>query len=336
MPRKSVSEERSEGLLFVNYSQGLQGSEEIRKLVRSRATKHSHQDGLRKPKSSKQKQITPTSQSAQGSQSSSVADTSIPDDSTGKESVLFNETELSALSALAEKCRPRLLLLDGGRSDPFNVFPVSAEPWHLWVFEWYRTVHLPPGIAIVQKSQKEGEEYIAWHLRESIAEPAAFYMQLLNACTALVATDHLPAQLILALRSHVVGALNSAISDPRRQLSIGTLLTVGSIALHERLFGDAAVAVFVHGDAFRRMLALRGGIESLNMPRIGVKLLQFTDKVLSESNLDKTAAELLSTWAPQERRKRYYVPAHDGVNEVRMSFYHSVSEEKTPPESFPT
>ncbi|KAI7158978.1 hypothetical protein KC349_g4444 [Hortaea werneckii] len=161
-------------------------------------------------------------------------------------------------------------------------------------------------------------------------------MQLLNACTALVATDHLPAQLILTLRSHVVGTLNSAISDPRRQLSIGTLLTVGSIALHERLFGDAAVAVYVHGDAFRRMLALRGGIESLNMPRIGVKLLQFTDKVLSESNLDKTAAELLSTWAPEERRKRYYVSAHDGVNEVRMSFYQSVSEEKTPPESLPT
>ncbi|KAI7192106.1 hypothetical protein KC363_g3463 [Hortaea werneckii] len=160
-------------------------------------------------------------------------------------------------------------------------------------------------------------------------------MQLLNACTALVATGHLPAQLILALRSHVVGALNSAISDPQRQLSIGTLLTVGSIALHERLFGDPAVAVYVHGDAFRRLLALRGEIGSLNMPRIGVKLLQFTDKVLSESNSDKTSAELLSAWAPEERRKRYYVPTHDAVSEVRMSFYQSVSEEKTPPESLP-
>ncbi|RMY96727.1 hypothetical protein D0864_05082 [Hortaea werneckii] len=117
--------------------------------------------------------------------------------------------------------------------------------------------------------------------------------------------DHLPAQLILTLRSQVVAALNSAISDPRRQLSFGIMVTVASIAQHERLFGDSAVAVHVHGDAFRRMLAMRGGIRSLEVPRIGIRLFQFTDKLLSESNLDKTAADVLSAWAPEERRKRY-------------------------------
>lgn len=176
-------------MLFVNYSQGLQSSKETRKLVRSRASKHSHQDGLRKPKASKHKQITPTSQSVQESRRSCVTDTSIPDDSTVNGSVLFEETDLRTLNDLAERRWPRLLLLDGGSSDPFNVLPVSAEPWHSWVFEWHRTTHLPPGIAILQNSPKEGEEFIAWLLRECIAEPAAFYMQLLNACTALVAMD---------------------------------------------------------------------------------------------------------------------------------------------------
>ncbi|RMZ06428.1 hypothetical protein D0860_05546 [Hortaea werneckii] len=126
--------------------------------------------------------------------------------------------------------------------------------------------------------------------------------------------DRLPAQIILTLRSQVVAALNSAISDPRRQLSFGTMVTVASIAQHERLFGDPAVAVHVHGDAFKRMLAMRGGIESLETPRINIKLFQFTDKVLSESNLDKTAADLLSAWRPEERRKRYYVPTQGGMS----------------------
>ncbi|CAK3980305.1 Hypothetical predicted protein [Lecanosticta acicola] len=166
-------------------------------------------------------------------------------------------------------------------------------------------MHLPPGLAVVQRSEEEGRAYMDWHMRQAMSEPCFFSMQLLNAATPLVTQGKLAQEVVLRLRGQVVTHLNAAIRDPDRMLTIPVLLTVASIALHERLFGEARNALEIHGPAFSRMLALKGGIESLEVPRIGFALIKFTTDVLSSTNSGMSTGDLLKRWAPSGLRKQH-------------------------------
>ncbi|KAK5729762.1 hypothetical protein LTS12_027299 [Elasticomyces elasticus] len=193
-------------------------------------------------------------------------------------------------------------------SDPFNAWPVPPQPWYPWVLDYYRNVHFPPGIAIVQLSPAEGRSYIDYYMREAFSEPCLFYMALVNACAPLLAEGRVTKGMAFRVRADLVKSLNHAMGDLNHALSANVLQTIGNIALHERLYGNATLALEVHGRAYFRLLAMRGGKESLRLPRIGQKMLQWTESIVSaKSGLQPS--ELLSALAPDSVRLQH--PGYD-------------------------
>ena len=306
-------------LTFVNIT----GSSHTRRMVRSIATSYSHRDLARKAKRSRgESEREPPSNSLQIRRGSSASEQSvspvIPATHLGEPVVLFQQADRDYLAAVTSVRRskseePNLLRLDVGDEDPFDAFPVPTEPWFRWVLDYYRRIFLPSGIATLQQSQKEGSSFISWNLQEAITEPAYFYMQLVNACPALLVQGRIDHAQVIWLRGRTVAALNEAIGDPVRSLSTAILLTVASIAVHERLYGDKAAAVQIHGQAFARMLAMKGGTRSLQIPRILLRILQSADLIVSGEEYSHTfVKDLLYVWAPDEIRSRhpgYSLPA---------------------------
>lgn len=297
-------------LIFVNFSNPKVEEAGVRKLVRSRATAHSHRDPDRKPKAKGKKRVPARPRSllvATASSSSSSEDEFAllhvgRQGETGGLDPELVSPELIQSGLL--RSRPRLYPVSSP-TDPFGAYPVPSQPWFQWVMDFYQHVQLPPGLAVVQQSNDEGRQYITWHLREAMSDPAMFYMQLLNASAPLVVQGRLPRDIIIWLRCMLVSALNEAIHDPVRAVSTPVLLTVASIALHERLYGDVNLAVEVHGRAYFQMLSMRGGIEALGVPRIGIKLLGWSGHVIAASNANESFDSLMNAWAPDELRSRH-------------------------------
>ncbi|KAK1047319.1 hypothetical protein LTR74_017770 [Friedmanniomyces endolithicus] len=198
-------------------------------------------------------------------------------------------------------------------SDPFDAWPVPPQPRYPWVLDYYRHVHLPPGIATVQLSPAEGRSYIDYYMREAFSEPCLFYKALVNACAPLLAEGRVTKGMALQLRAALVQSLNYAMGDLNHALSANVLQTIGNMALHERLYGNATLAVEVHGRAYFRLLATRGGKESLRLPRIGQKMLQWTESVFS-ANCGLRPSELLSALAPDNVRLQH--PGYDDEGDI--------------------
>lgn len=315
----STHKENGSGLVFVNLSDPTAESAN-RRLVRSNATTHSHRDPTRKSKKRAAPSTNPRRLRSQKSLSSSrsfsisasrVASPNPTTSLTGHHDALSTGTEhllLRSPNHPSSSLIPRASVV-GGSYQPFGVYPVPEQPWFSWVLDYYRHVHLPPGIAVVEKSAAEGLHYIDWHLQQSISEPSLFYMQLLNACTPLVVEGRITRQTVVWIRCMLIKALNEAIADSKRALTTATTLAVGSIALHERLYGDEIVAVEVHGRALERMIALRGGQDALEMPRIGQELLQWTTDITAPDSPPTFEDHLMKAWAPDDMREQH--PGYD-------------------------
>lgn len=297
--------------MFVNLSDP--AADDInRRLVRSCATAHSHRDPTRKPKN--RNSSTRTSSKRHRVQTSlSYRDDSISKESTASPHALTWSRRSSASTTTTLHSNPGRRTspivprapITGCSYEPFCAYPVPEQPWFAWVLDYYRNIQLPPGIAVVQQTVDEGLRYIDWHLRESITEPSLFYMQLLNACTPLVVEGHISQQTVFWIRCMLIRTLNEAIADSSRALSTATILTVGSIALHERLYGDMTIAVDVHGKALQRMITLRGGSEALGIPRIGHELLNWGAQFTVPDSPPTSEDHLMNIWAPDEIRGQH-------------------------------
>lgn len=298
------------GLVFVNVSDPT-ADDANRRLVRSCATAHSHRDPTRKPKDRNSTSRAPSQRlrvrASVSHRGDSSREATVSPGSFGLPRRSEASTKTTGHTSLDQKTG--LLLsrasMRGGTYEPFGSYPVSEQPWFAWVLDYYRNIQLPPGIAVVQESLDEGRRYIDWHLRESITEPSFFYMQLLNACTPLVVEGRVTQQTVVWIRCMLIQTLNEAIADSTRALSTATILTVGSIALHERLYGDISVAVDVHGKALQRMIDLRGGSDSLGIPRIGRALLQWCGEFTVPDSPPTSQDHLMNIWAPDEIRDQH-------------------------------
>lgn len=299
-----------EELTFVNISSPFDIDGAQRQLVRSRATAASHRDPSRKLKTSAQDQHRRRKINTlrNGHKRDRTPDVVSPEVAVAAP-FLFDadDRRLLARRVSGDDCNAplRILYLVGGHTDPFEAFPVPALQWFSWVLDYYTNVHLPPGMALIQRSQAEGQAYISWHMREAMSEPSFFYMQLLNACTPLAVQGRVAPELAMWVRGQLIASLNEAMGDSTRALSTANILTVASIALHERLYGDHGVAIEVHGRALSRLLAMRSGLGRLELPRICYRLLLWVEEMLAATDESMESSDLLAAWAPKSVRQRH-------------------------------
>ncbi|KAK3622788.1 hypothetical protein LTR56_021989 [Elasticomyces elasticus] len=289
--------------VFVTFDDPCRLNRQQKQLVNSRAAKMGH---LRRHPVQMQETKEPTrkSRDSRTKAPKTLQPVSQSTESNGSTNGVYRLAEtvgpMESLPRLSSRARI-------GRSsrDPFDTSPVQSESWHDWVMDYYMHDHLPLGIALLEQSRKEGQDFINHHMRQSMTEPCMYYMLLLNACTVLVAEGRMPLSVAASLRSRVVTTVREAISDTRRAMTTAVILTVASIAIHEHLYGDTYIASNVHARACERMIAMQGGLLALKLPRIEVEILRWSGAMVGANYAGQLAPNPISMWASAETRMRH-------------------------------
>ncbi|KAK3670446.1 hypothetical protein LTR78_009687 [Recurvomyces mirabilis] len=203
------------------------------------------------------------------------------------------------LERLVELFRlPDIHIIGATGKDPFDTYPVPYEPWYGPLLDrWYHRLALGP--ALLKCTTQEIHDYINWVRRFEFSEPAVYYTSILLATGTPIATGTMELSKALPVRGMAVQAMNDALNDPDRATTNAMISAVGKIALHEHLYGDRVAANAVHRPAQQRMIALRGGIAALDLPRITIQFMVWSDTFM----------------AAESRTPRYFtdLPAKMGV-----------------------
>ena len=156
----------------------------------------------------------------------------------------------------ANSAIPDLSYMDAGMRDPFCTLPVQYLDWYGKLINFWHHVVCQRATPVLKASQSELDAYTIWSRRQELAEPALFYTALFLASGIPVAEGLFPLKTALWLRQKAVQAIQEAIDDPQRALSVPVILAVGRIALHEHIYGNRAHAHNVHRPAQLRYVLL--------------------------------------------------------------------------------
>lgn len=135
---------------------------------------------------------------------------------------------------------------------------------------------------MLDTTSDERAEALTWVQRLTLTEPTYFYMNLLSVGNALSRIGQFDPAPLLWLRLQVVRSINEALSDPQRAAHVGVILTVGRIASHEILLGDAATGIAMHRPAQVKMIEMAGGLENLGLPSLVYKHVAWADRLMTE------------------------------------------------------
>lgn len=218
-----------------------------------------------------------------------------------------------------------------GRVDPFNSYPVPAEPWYDWVLHHSMSeasiclvsstddlkvanVFGPRGWPALGFTPSQAKSYERSINQYVLAEPALFYVTLLFASGDLISLGMLRPEVALWLRTKAVQAINEALNDPKRAVSEAMILAVSRIAIHESIYGDRIAANTIHRPAQYKMIMMRGGMQALNFPNLTKRLMRWADTIMAmqcetprylteEPDQDWSVAETVDAfegWVPLE------------------------------------
>lgn len=137
------------------------------------------------------------------------------------------------------------------------------------------------GWSSLRATPAEQDETLLWVRRLTLSEPAYFYMNMLSLMGDFVSRQQNDPRLLVWLTTQVVGSVNEALSDPARSLAVGTVLTVGRLALREIVIGDMNSGITYHRTAFARMIVMAGGLDMLRLPRLVRSHLGWADRLMT-------------------------------------------------------
>ncbi|KAF1345132.1 hypothetical protein BDV97DRAFT_372365 [Delphinella strobiligena] len=196
-----------------------------------------------------------------------------------------------------------------GRVDPFNSYPVPAEPWYDWVLHHMANVFGPRGWPALGFTSSQAKSYERSINQYVLAEPALFYVTLLFASGDLISLGMLRPVVAIWLRTKAVQAINEALSDPKRAVSEAMILAVSRIAIHESIYGDRIAANTIHRPAQYKMIMMRGGMQALNFSDLTKRLMRWADTIMA---IQSETPRYLTEEAEQEWSLAETVDAFEG------------------------
>lgn len=137
------------------------------------------------------------------------------------------------------------------------------------------------GWSSLRATDAEQDEAMLWVKRVTMNDPTYFYMNMLSIMSDLVSRDQRDPRLLVWLTSQVVASINEALGNPLRSLAVGTILTVGRLALREIVVGDIKSGITFHRPAFARMLVMSGGVDILGLPPLVRSHLAWGDRMMT-------------------------------------------------------
>jgi hypothetical protein len=197
------------------------------------------------------------------------------------EFVMRADAQIETARAIAQHAVPRPAMINSGRHDPFNCYPVEWQPWFDGLLHYMMTVFAPRAWPVLNITSDQGTRWEWFMTQHAMEEPALFYVRLLFASGDLIRIGSLNRECSYWLQSRAIKAINEALRDPKRSAGDGLILAVGRIALHECMYGDRNAANTIHRPAQRRMIDMRGGMTKLGFPDLVKSLMRWADKVMS-------------------------------------------------------
>lgn len=137
------------------------------------------------------------------------------------------------------------------------------------------------GWSSLRATDAEQDEAMLWVKRVTMSDPTYFYMNMLSIMGDLVSRGQRDPRLLVWLTSQVVASINEALGDPLRSLAVGTILTVGRLALREIVVGDMNAGITFHRPAFARMIVMSGGVDALGLPPVARSQLAWGDRMMT-------------------------------------------------------
>ncbi|KAK5115057.1 hypothetical protein LTR62_001754 [Meristemomyces frigidus] len=205
--------------------------------------------------------------------------------------------------------------------NPFSQCPVPFQSWFSPLLHDWCNITISRTCVLLDFRPSEIRQYIQWMGTTLLTDPALYYTSLFLASGSAVVRGSCNINRGLWLRCQAVGALKQALADPLRATSMQMIWAVSQVALHEHMYGDRELAVQLHRPAQQRMIKLRGGIETLRLPGVAMKVMLWLDTYMAaESGTQAYFADLpvrFSHCGVQPLSREQALRVADGVSPLR-------------------
>ncbi|KAF2721343.1 hypothetical protein K431DRAFT_328605 [Polychaeton citri CBS 116435] len=161
-----------------------------------------------------------------------------------------------------------------------HCWPVPFQPFfpqlidYMWPFMMRGWTRMPT-------EAEERDAALVWVQRLTVSDPCYFYMNMLSVAFDLSSRNMLDRRIAEWLLAETVSSINRALCDAQQRLAVGTILTVGRIALHEITLGDREAGRCMHRPAQVRMLNMAGGLDALGLPPLVKKHVLWADRLMA-------------------------------------------------------
>ncbi|EPE26345.1 hypothetical protein GLAREA_02257 [Glarea lozoyensis ATCC 20868] len=242
-----------------------------RKAVRSHAAANSHGNFRNDPENSSSSASPGRESSRRKRRSSRQSDVSFP---------LELKSEDSQESQLSLDSRRSSISNFGGTGDPFDIFPVPAEPYLPFLVDHY--MHGMRNIPDLEQERNYDTLRNVW-FPLALEDPAAFQVVILfsarHQASVASSPNMVPNQLVL--KQKAITAINEGIRDINRSSKDALIGAVAKMAFYESMFGDLE-AFDVHMLGLKRMIDMRGGLLSLGSTGFLARMILWIDIRASE------------------------------------------------------
>ncbi|KAK0387681.1 hypothetical protein NLU13_3926 [Sarocladium strictum] len=167
--------------------------------------------------------------------------------------------------------------LGGGRCDPFMTYPVRDLPIVPLLVDHY-LVHMAVDIPELDQPGSRGLLRTRWFPLVT-TEAASFYAILLLSASNIAALrhDNSSAYNVLQLKANAIASINDAFcSGDRTRVSDAMIGAVAKMASYEAMQGDIE-SYRVHMAGVKRMVDLRGGLETLGLGGLLRRIIVWID-----------------------------------------------------------
>lgn len=165
-------------------------------------------------------------------------------------------------------------------TNPFDCWSVPMQPFYPRLIQ-YLWPFMIRGWTAMDTTPMEQSQALTWVQHITFSEPAYFYKNMHSVAGDLLQRNMIDSRIYHWLQAQCIASIHDAVADEQRRCSPGVILAVGRIALKEVILGDSKVGQDIHRPAMVRMVALAGGLDALQLPKLVKEHLLWGERLMA-------------------------------------------------------
>lgn len=150
--------------------------------------------------------------------------------------------------------------------------------------EYMQEVFEPLGWPALGISETQGMIWQSYMADQSKVEPALRYTRLLFGAAILCQHNVLRREVLDWLHGRAVSVIRNGLLNRKVERGEALIISVGSLAFYESMFGDARQAHSRHRPEQQRLIAMKGGLDELTMPQVVKRIMIWEDLVMARQS----------------------------------------------------